>query len=51
VEHADGTLEVVRWDGEKIIGDVCERPKLLEMDYVVSPDTNNCPEKRVPLAV
>jgi UDP-2,3-diacylglucosamine pyrophosphatase LpxH len=51
VEHADGTLEVVRWDGEKIIGDVCERPKLLEMDYVVSPDTNNCPEKPVPLAV
>lgn len=51
VEHGDGTLEVIRWDGEKILGEVCERPILTDMDYEETERENPFETPRIPVAV
>jgi predicted phosphodiesterase len=38
VEHSDGTMAIVRWDGRRIIEDMCERPLLKGM-----PSRENAP--------
>ncbi len=46
VEHSDGTLAIVRWDGRRIIEDMCERPSL---DGIPSRENTPCTEVLMPV--
>jgi len=51
VEHRDGSFGIVRWDGEKIIEDVSERPRLLPVAPATPPEAAPEKKRRVPVAV
>lgn len=54
VEHPDGTFEVLRWDGEKAVGDLCERPRLdmlFEDQEDAQIEETEPNRKRIPVAI